>query len=61
MPYRLHLVNAVGRHTALETAFATIDQAMGTACAALQHGATDAWVTGDACGEYRVSVGQVLA
>jgi hypothetical protein len=40
----LYLVTAVGTQTALEATFGTIEQAMTTACAALRHGATDAWV-----------------
>lgn len=47
MRYRLHLVNAVGAHTALETPFSTIKQAMSIACAALRYGAKDGWVVDD--------------
>ena len=48
MPYYLHLVNAVGMHTALETNFATVEQAMIIACTALRHGARNAWIQDDA-------------
>jgi hypothetical protein len=47
MAYRLHLVNAAGAPSALETPFATVEQAMTIACAALRHGTTDAWVVSD--------------
>jgi hypothetical protein len=47
MRYRLHLVNAVQVHTALDAPFSTIEQAMSVACAALRHGAKDAWVADD--------------
>jgi hypothetical protein len=47
MPYRLHLVTAAGTPTVLETPFATIDQAMTIACAALRNGAKDARVVDD--------------
>jgi hypothetical protein len=32
MNYQLHFVNSVGMHKALETPFATLEQAMTTAC-----------------------------
>lgn len=47
MAYRLHLVSAAGTHTALEAPFSSIAQAMTIACAALRHGAKDAWVVDD--------------
>jgi hypothetical protein len=47
MAYRFHLVNAAGAHTALEVPFSTIEAAMTIACAALRHGAKDAWVVDD--------------
>jgi hypothetical protein len=47
MAYRLHIVNAAGTHAALEAPFGTIEQAMTIACAALRHGARDAWVEDD--------------
>ena len=44
MAYRLHLVNAAGTLAALEFPFSTVEAAMATACTAIRHGATDAWV-----------------
>ena len=51
MAYRLHLVNAAGTHAALEFPCSTVESAMTTACTAIRHGATDAWVVDDDGGE----------
>ena len=47
MAYRLHLVNSGGAHDALEFPFSTVEAAMTTACTAIRHGATDAWIVDD--------------
>jgi hypothetical protein len=44
MSYYLRTVTAAGTTTRSATPSASIEAAMTTACAALRHGATDAWV-----------------
>jgi hypothetical protein len=44
MPFYLHITTAAGSKTRLDTRFSSINQAMTVACAALRHGAREAWV-----------------
>jgi hypothetical protein len=44
MPHYLRIVNAGRTSAYVATPFVSIEAAMTTACAALRHGALDAWV-----------------
>ena len=47
MTFHLRIINAAGPLTTLNTVFASVEDAMNTACAALRLGATDSWVDDD--------------